>query len=51
MKIAIATVSAAIRGSTSWQTVRNAFSRIRRHLCEPPRRRQKQCDYLSARLT
>ena len=32
-------------------TVRHAFSRIRRHLCEPPRRRTKQCDRLSLSLS
>ena len=51
MKIALATICAAIRGPLLWQTVCNLFIRIRRHLCEPPRRRRKQCDYLNARLT
>jgi hypothetical protein len=51
MKIALATIGAAIRGPLQWQTVCNFFIRIRRHLCEPPRRRRKQCDYLNARLT
>ena len=50
MKMALASILAAIRGPLLWQAVRNAFVRIRRHLCEPPRQRRKQCDYLSARL-
>jgi len=51
MKIALATICAAIRGPMSWQTLRKAFVQIRRYLYEPPRRRKKQCDYLSERLT
>ena len=51
MKIALATVRAAIRGPLLWQTVCKAYSRIRRHLAEPPRRRRKQCDYITAGLT
>lgn len=51
LKIALATVCAAIRGPLLWQTVCNTFTQIRRHLCEPRRRRKKQCDYLNARLT
>src|SRR6266567_3469433 len=51
MKIALAIICAAIRGPLLWQTVCNASSRIRRHLCERPRRRRKQCDYLTACLT
>ncbi len=51
MKMALAGLLAAIRGPLLWQTVRSAFARIRRHLCEPPRRRRKQYDRLRECLT
>ena len=40
VKIALATVAAAIRGPISWTTIRGAIKSIRRHLCEAPRQRK-----------
>ena len=51
MKIALATICAAIRGPLQWKTLRNMFLRTWRHLCEPPRRRQKEPDRLKTRLS
>jgi hypothetical protein len=50
-KMALASLHAAICGSMPWQAVCNAFDQLRRFLCEPPRRRRKQWDYLNACLT
>lgn len=51
MKMILASLLAAIRGPLNWQTILHAFPPLRRFLCEPPRRRTKQCDTLKARLS
>jgi hypothetical protein len=50
-KMALVSILSSIRGIWSWQNICNAFTRIRRHIGEPPRRRKKQCDHLTACLT
>jgi len=47
----LASFLAVIRGKCAWQNIRDAFTQLRRHICEPPRRRKKQSDHLTACLT
>ena len=46
VKIFLASVLAAIRGPLPWSTILKTFGRLRRLLCEPPRRRPAQSEYL-----
>ena len=45
-RIFLASVLAAIRGPLPWSTILKTFGRLRRLLCEPPRRRPAQSEYL-----
>jgi hypothetical protein len=51
MKLALASILAAVRGPLLLKAIRESFRRLRRHLCEPRRRRRKQCHYLTSCLT
>jgi hypothetical protein len=50
-KLALENIKSLIRGIWSWQTIRDTITIIARHVCEPPRRRKKQWDRLTACLT
>jgi hypothetical protein len=51
LKLALASLLAAIRGPLRWLVLRQKLKRIYRHITEPPRNRTKQADRLKTALT